>query len=181
MAPLPSLRSWTLRAWGFVLAAIACSPAAAAAHPGELHATTQAGVTARAVEATVGDAAELGSGGLYAVDEQGDEPLLTHGPDMLRAMPAASSTRVFAPGDLERDPVCATDQYQRFFYAHAAGTPDRYEEVKAEIQAAVRRMNAVLNTASLASGGAPPTSRCSATRAAGCASTGSSRTPRFPP
>ncbi len=72
---------------------------------------------------------------------------------MLRAMPAPSSTRGFAPGDLERDPVCATDQYQRFFYAHAPGTPDRYDEVKAEIQAAVRRMNAVLNTASLASGG----------------------------
>jgi hypothetical protein len=152
MAPMPTRRSWAFLAWGFLLAAMACAPAAAA-HPGEVHATTPAGVTPRAVEATVGDDVEVGSGGLYAVDEQGEEPLLTHGPDMLRAMPAPSSTRGFAPGDLERDPVCGTDNYQRFFYAHAPGTPDRYEEVKAEIQAAVRRMNAVLNTASLASGG----------------------------
>jgi hypothetical protein len=152
MAPMPTRRSWALITWGFLLAAMACAPAAAA-HPGEVHATTPAGVTARAVEATVGDDVEVGSGGLYAVDEKGEEPLLTHGPDMLRAMPAPSSTRGFAPGDLERDPACGTDNYQRFFYAHAPGTPDRYEEVKAEIQAAVRRMNAVLNTASLASGG----------------------------
>jgi hypothetical protein len=72
---------------------------------------------------------------------------------MLRAMPAPGGTRGFAPGDPERDPVCATDAYQRFIYAHAPGTPDRYEQVRGEIQAAVRRMNAVLNTASLASGG----------------------------
>ena len=154
MAPMPTRRSWALLTWGFVLAALACSPAAALAHSGEAHAATPADATPRAVEATIGADAEIGSGGLYAVDEEGaEDPLLTHGPDMLRAMPAPSSTRGFAPGDLERDPVCATDQYQRFFYARAPGTPDRYEEVKAEIQAAVRRMNAVLNTASLASGG----------------------------
>src|SRR5688572_10148387 len=102
MAPMPTRGSWALLTWGFVLAAMAWSPATALAHPGEVHATTPAGVTPRAVDATVGSDAELGSGGLYAVDEQGDEPLLTHGPDMLRAMPAPSSTRGFAPGDLER-------------------------------------------------------------------------------
>lgn len=151
MAPVPIRRGIPF-VWGFVLTTLACSPAAAVAHRGEVHTATGA-ATAHAVEVTVGSEAEPAADGLFEVDGEQKDPLLTHGPDMLRAMPAPSSTRGFAPGDLERDPVCATDRYQRFFYAHAPGTPDRYDEVRAEIQAAVRRMNAVLNTASLASGG----------------------------
>ena len=153
MAPVPTRKRCAAFAWGFVLASLWCAPASA--HDGEVHAVDAA--TARAAEVTLGAGVQLGADGLYSVPGGDGEVVESHGPDMLRAMPAPgsppASMRGFAPGDLERAPVCATDRYQRFFYAHAAGTPDRYEEVGAEIQAAVRRMNAVLNTASLASGG----------------------------
>lgn len=153
MAPMPIQRRWALLAWGCVLAAIGCAPSAALAHDGVVHAAVSEGATERAVEATLGEDADPAGEGLYAVEGEGGETVVSHGPDLLRAMPSGSAGRGFAPGEPERAPVCAEDHYQRFFYARAEGAPDRYEEVKAQIQAAVRRMNAVLNTASLASGG----------------------------
>jgi hypothetical protein len=154
MAPVPTRTAWVLLAWGLSLAALCCAPAASIAHDGgTAHARAAAGSTERALAKALGDDVEMRADGLYAVPGEDGEPLLTHGPDMLRAMPSGTATPGFSPGDPERDPACASDHYQHFIYAHAPDAPDRYEEVKAEIQAAARRMNAVLNTASLASGG----------------------------
>jgi hypothetical protein len=151
MAPVPTLR-WVLLAWAFALALLAWAPATAPAHRGDAHATAAAGATQRAVELTLGPDAQRRADGLFSLPGSDGEAIVSHGPDMLRAMPAGAG-RGLTPGDPERMPVCAGEHFQRFFYAHAPGTPDRYEQVKSEIQAAVRRMNTVLNTASLASGG----------------------------
>jgi hypothetical protein len=144
MAPMPTHKRWGLLAWGLVLAAFACAPSAAVA---------QDALGPRAVEASLGEEAEMGGAGLYAVEGQGEDAVLSHGPDAVRALPGTIGGRGFEPGDPERAPVCGSDHYQRFFYARAPGAPDRFEQVKGQIQAAVRRMNAVLNAASLASGG----------------------------
>ncbi|MGH3241344.1 MAG: hypothetical protein ACRDNL_13270, partial [Spirillospora sp.] len=47
----------------------------------------------------------------------------------------------------------AGDFFQHVLYARPAGAPDRYQLVRAELQAQLRRMNAVLNAESVASGG----------------------------
>jgi hypothetical protein len=148
MAPVPTHKRWGLLALGFVLAALWCAPAVAVANA---DAASAPGVPQRAVAASLGEDAEMGGAGLYSVDGGGG--VLSHGPDMVRALPGSSGGRGFAPGAPERAPVCASDHYQRFFYAHAPGAPDRLEEVRGQIQAAVGRMNAALNAASLASGG----------------------------
>lgn len=85
--------------------------------------------------------------------------LFTHGPD---PRPPASASRTVSGsgavsrsggGSPERAPVCAGDYYQHVLYGHPIDSPDRLAELRPEIQAVVRGMNAMLNAESLASGG----------------------------
>jgi hypothetical protein len=105
------------------------------------------------VDRTLGEGVELGPDGLYVAPEGPGEPLRSHGPDTVRELAAEDAATGFSPGAPERPPVCATDHYQHLIYARAEDAPDRYAESVPEIQAAMRRTNAVLNAASLASGG----------------------------
>ncbi|MDQ3355662.1 MAG: Ig-like domain-containing protein, partial [Actinomycetota bacterium] len=57
------------------------------------------------------------------------------------------------PGDPERDPVCATSYTQHVLYGAPANQASRYPEVVPQVQAIMRRANAVLNSESLESGG----------------------------
>jgi hypothetical protein len=102
----------------------------------------------------LGDDVESTPEGLYEVEVRGVD-LVTHGPDLESWVESRESAGDvgFDPGDQERAPQCATDYYQHVLYARPSGAPDRYTEVKAELQAAIRRMNAVLNHDALESGG----------------------------
>ncbi|MDX6653268.1 MAG: hypothetical protein QOJ38_2049 [Solirubrobacterales bacterium] len=142
------------------LALIAAVPASAMAHsPGEHRADSGKPIPAK-IQRLLGARAHRAGGGLYEVAIPHGADLLTHGPDT-RAEMAAGDRVVgagtagsvgFAAGDVERPPVCSTDYYQRVLYAHPPGA-DRLASVKASLQAAMRRTNAVLNQDSLDSGG----------------------------
>lgn len=107
----------------------------------------------------IGAGAEMTATGLYRVDPSVGDPLLTHGPDARASVerdgPSAAGPDGigFGPGSVERPPLCATDFYQQVIYANVSGTPDRTGEATAEIRSVIGRMDAVLNAASLASGG----------------------------
>ena len=111
------------------------------------------------VQRVAGKGTQITATGLYRVDPSVGDPLLTHGPDALTpteraaAAPLANDGNGFAPGSPERQPQCATDFYQQVIYAYVSGAPDRTAEVTPEIRGVVGRMDAVLNAASIASGG----------------------------
>jgi hypothetical protein len=92
------------------------------------------------------DHADLGNGH-FKIRLRDRKVVYTHGPDFLE-----SHGTTIGPGDPERAPVCATDYYQQVLYARPATATDRYATVKPQIQASMRRINAVLNDASLESG-----------------------------
>jgi hypothetical protein len=106
----------------------------------------------------VGDDVTPLEAGLYEVRVPGPN-LITHGPDSERAMnleeqrAGASGGIGFDPGDAERAPVCSSDYFQHVLYARTPSTPDRFAQVKPQIQAAIRRMDAVLNQDAIQSGG----------------------------
>lgn len=79
--------------------------------------------------------------------------LTTHGPDPMAAMLDGHGESL-GPGDPERDPVCATDNYLHVLYGRPAViSQSRLSSVVGEIQTHFRRMNAVLNEAAQESGG----------------------------
>jgi hypothetical protein len=96
---------------------------------------------------------------LHTVRPKIGPPLLTHGPDARREMsPPRAAARAaggigFGPGSAERAPVCADSHALQVIYAKPAGGRSRYRRAVGQIRAAVRRMDAVLNSESLASGG----------------------------
>jgi hypothetical protein len=115
--------------------------------PGEVDGNVPAAVQ----NALGGEVTELPNG-LYEVDLKRGPPQTTHGPDFQGEIkPNHGST--LGPGDPERPPVCATDYYQHVLYAHRAADPNQLATHKAQIQASMRRINAVLNEESLESGG----------------------------
>lgn len=99
----------------------------------------------------VGEACPLPGGGFQVVLEDGTS-LTTHGPD-LKIHAAPDHGPGIGPGDPERAPACTTDFYQHVLYGRPASFPDRLGTVRDEIRSIIRRMNAVLNEASRASGG----------------------------
>ena len=137
-----------------VLAAACVLPGAAQAHP--VAAPAGPADVPPGIERALGDDVRALGKGLYKVNPRRGPDILTHGPDVKRGIApsaeAASISTGFDLGDPERAPVCATDYYQHILYAHPSSS-NRYETVKASIQAAIRRTNAVLNDESLASGG----------------------------
>lgn len=128
--------------------------AAAVGHPpspaGDASATERE--IPRAVARAVGEDARRVAAGLYEVPVRRGPNLLTHGPDIELASRQSARSDV-APGGAERPPACASDHYQHVLYARPSWAPDRLEQVKPSLQAALRRANAVLNEDSLASGG----------------------------
>jgi hypothetical protein len=102
----------------------------------------------------------LASNGLWRVNAERGPDLFTHGPDPVP--PVEQRSRLadelpggvgFDPGSPERPPICADELNLQVLYAHPAGSPDRVAEFRPQLQAAIRRMNAVLDAESLASGG----------------------------
>ena len=115
------------------------------------------------IKRVAGAGTRLTHSGLYRVRPQHGPALLTHGPDA-QPPPAPLEERAgpraglpdgvgFEAGDIERTPVCATSDAQRVIYAHPVAGPDRIATVRPQIQAAIRRMDSVLNAESIASGG----------------------------
>jgi hypothetical protein len=153
MATTPARTSWVLSAGASVFAAMCVAPTTDVAGAAVPAGDSPLQDVPRGIERVLGPGVEARPDGLYEVPVQGDDALASHGPDSVRALGGAASATGFAPGDAERPPVCATDYYQHVIYARESGAPDRYEESKPEIQAAMRRTNAVLNSDSLASGG----------------------------
>lgn len=101
----------------------------------------------------LGDEVTRRSDGLYAVRIDGGK-LLTHGPDTVAAADSRDGmSEGFSPGDEERPPHCADDYHQHILYGRPAGARDRYSLVAADLRAAVRRMNAVLNRESMLTAG----------------------------
>jgi len=91
--------------------------------------------------------------GHYVVRLRNGRSLVTHGPDpKLPRDGLADHGGGLEAGDPERPPKCATDYYQHVLYARPATAPNRYATVKPQLQAIVRRMNAVLNEEALESG-----------------------------
>jgi len=89
--------------------------------------------------------------GLYRVRTRKGKVLYTHGADPRTAQD--HGTVPFGMGVAPRDPVCSDDYYQHVLYARPAGADDNLAARKAQIVAAIRRMNGVLNAESLESGG----------------------------
>jgi hypothetical protein len=111
------------------------------------------------VSRVAGTGTKLLPSGLYRVAPSVGEPLLTHGPDAeqeaidTRDDQLAADGTGFTPGAAERQPVCATDFYQQVLYARVSGTPDNSAAATDDIRHIVGRMDAVLNSESIASGG----------------------------
>jgi hypothetical protein len=132
------------------LACLALPGSALADHPAD--AVADGKVPEPVAQALGGQVTELPSG-LYEVDPPAGPEFTSHGPDTASDI-RPSHGQGLGPGDPERPPVCATgDYYQHVLYAYRSGQENRLAAVKAELQAAIRRMNAVLNTEALASGG----------------------------
>jgi len=75
--------------------------------------------------------------------------VVTHGLD---PQPAAPERIVDFAGP-ERQPVCASDRYQRVLYGYPSGATSRLASVKTTITGEMRRIDALLNEEALASGG----------------------------
>ncbi|MDX6632309.1 MAG: hypothetical protein QOG26_314 [Solirubrobacterales bacterium] len=138
---------------------LAASPAAAHELAAE-HATGIDGLrptqplTPAQVDRQIGSEAKRRSDGLYKVEMADTNAYtLTHGPDTRQEILAATSESGFSSSSPQRRPVCATDHYQHVLYAHLPGTADRVGSYRANIQAIMRRTDAVLNRESIASGG----------------------------
>lgn len=141
-----------------IAAVVAClcpTAAAYADHPGADAASQGAvadGDVPPAVERTLGGEVTELRDGLFEVDLRRGPELTTHGADSQGEIRFDHGTSL-GPGDPERAPVCATDHYQHVLYARPASAPDRFATVVPQIQATMRRINAVLNEESLESGG----------------------------
>ncbi|MFL5871112.1 MAG: hypothetical protein ACJ75R_08515 [Solirubrobacterales bacterium] len=126
-------RRWRLLAGALALGLCLLAPAAAIAHGGEAS--------------------------LEMVRPQVGPPLYTHGVDTREEMSSPVAARAasggigFTPGSAERDPICSGGYAEQVLYAHIAGSRSRYRRSVEAIRSAVRRMDAVLNSESLASGG----------------------------
>ena len=90
--------------------------------------------------------------GLVRVELDDGAALTTHGPDITAT--AGEHGTTIGPGDPERARVCAASDAQHVLYGVPADQASRYPAVVPEIQGIMRRMNAVLNSESLDSGGA---------------------------
>ena len=148
-SPVPRRARTRLAGLAMSLACLAL-PAAAAGHdaPGSAD-----GHVPEAVEEVLGGEVTELDNGLYEVDPARGPDFTSHGPDTAAEV-GADHGQSLGPGDPERPPVCATgDYYQHVLYAYRSGQPNRIDAVKADIQASIRRINAVLNLESLASGG----------------------------
>jgi hypothetical protein len=143
-------RAALLLAFGVALAAP--SPASAQiSAPAAVEAREQ-GFDAREALGPEVALAQSGAGeGLFRVKLADGEVVTTHGPDTTAT--AGEQGATIGPGDPEREPVCATTGTQHVLYGAPADQASRYPLVVPEIQAIMRRANAVLNSESLESGG----------------------------
>jgi len=87
--------------------------------------------------------------GLYDVVLADGTRLPTHGPDPI---PAGDDVG-WDDQDEQRAPVCSTASRMEVLYGYPSSGLDRTAEVTADLRAAVRRMNALLNADAVASGG----------------------------
>ena len=83
-------------------------------------------------------------GGLFEVPLRTGPPLITHGAD-----PGGEGST----GQARRPPMCATTHHQQVFLGRPVAAPDRLDEAREVIEAAIWNMNAELDRAALESGG----------------------------
>lgn len=103
--------------------------------------------TADPVIEALGPSATRLPNGLWQITLDDGTKLTTHGPDN-----ADNHGNTMEPGDPERPLVCASDYYQHVLYGRPASAPDLLASHRPTIEAAMRRMNHVLNEESLTSG-----------------------------
>ena len=143
------------------LALLACAFIWLGAYTEDARALETAGVrVSPEVRRAIGDGATLTSDGLYRVPAEEGAALLTHGPDPSPALlsPATPARAVsnevgFGSDGAQRPPICAAADAQQVLYARPVGAADGIDSARADIRAAIKRTNAVLNQESLASGG----------------------------
>ena len=108
----------------------------------------------RSFERVVGEEVRPTKGGLFDVEVRGPD-VYTHGPDVNNDFTASHGTSL-GPGDPERPPACVQPgsggYAQHVLYAYQ-GTANELAAHVADIRSAIQRMNAVLNTEALESGG----------------------------
>ncbi|HEX2057792.1 MAG TPA: hypothetical protein VHI71_05410, partial [Actinomycetota bacterium] len=102
--------------------------------------------SARSIAPPAADVEAL-PGGLFRATTEGGYTFTTHGGD-----PADGHGPSIGPGDPERDPVCATGHVQHVLYGYAPLLGNRIDDVREDIRAQIRRINAVLNESALESG-----------------------------
>ena len=137
--------------FALVTTMVGCLAPASGALAGHPPGEADGHVPAAVEDALGGEVTELPNG-LYKVDSRRGPTQTTHGPD-LQGEIKPNHGNSLGPGDPERPPVCATDYYQHVLYAHRAADPNQLAMRKDQIQASMRRINAVLNEESIESGG----------------------------
>ena len=158
MASKGRIRSFSVVA-GALVALATSATAAQAGQSREVSVDPQARSVSPQVRQVAGARTKLTDVGLYRVRPDVGPALYTHGPDPI---PEKSHSRLarqlpdevgFSPKSVQRPPVCAEANSQHILYARTAAAADRLASLTPNIQAAMRRTNAVLNAESLDSGG----------------------------
>ena len=111
-----------------------------------------------AVENSLGGKVTALDNGMFEVRSKEGYTYNTHGPDFRRDLELVSDHGSSIDiSDPQRSPACvaspATDYYQEVLYGYPATGTNQLATKRADIQAVIARINAVLNEESLASGG----------------------------
>jgi hypothetical protein len=106
----------------------------------------------RFMQRTLGPGAEARPDGLYEVPTGDGESVVTHGPDMQMSRSGGDGLGRGAP---ERRAACVAAPHVQLLYASIRRGPSRFAAMAPRLRRQLRRINAVLNRESLASGGGP--------------------------
>jgi hypothetical protein len=140
------------KALGGALATLCVAWAAPAAAQEPSHGEGNAEGPPGFVQRSLGPGAEARSDGLYEVPTGDGQSVVTHGPDMQMSRSGGDGLGRGAP---ERRAACVAGPHVQLLYASIWRAPSRFAAMAPRLRRQLRRINAVLNRESLASGGGP--------------------------
>ena len=144
--------------WGHAAALITCA-AVAFAWPGEAMSHVQdppywsTVAPGGSLTEVLGKRYERTRDGLFRVRLPDGGSVLTHGPDPKSEMNPLDADGTAPSAATERPPICASDYYQHVLYAHLTTKPNLVGSQTTLIRSAIKQSNALLSSASMASGG----------------------------